>query len=92
MDSRISQLEHSLLELGTEMYKMKHQLSLQSEFHEKFVRTLQGLKTILDEQGVINAEDFEAAVELGEAMSLDTQSAFDAGLESDMQWLKKESN
>lgn len=67
--NRLSQLEQTIMELGTEMFRIKHEVSQMTEFHEKFVRIMKGLRSILDDKGVITTDDFDAAVELGEALA-----------------------
>jgi regulator of replication initiation timing len=59
---RVAQLETSLLELGTEIYRLKHEFAEVAEFKEEFQTTLRALRQLLDEKGVINAEDFETAI------------------------------
>lgn len=90
--SRMHQLENTVLELGTEMYKLRHQISSLSDFQEKFVGTMKGLKQILDEKGLITVEDFEAAVELGEAISIESQATYENPSEPQFNWNKKSSH
>ena len=64
MAAKINQLESTLMELGTEMFRLKHQMSDMQVQQTQFVKTINGLKGILDEKGVITAEDFELAVDV----------------------------
>lgn len=68
-NDRINQLERTVLELGTELFKVKGEVISLKDYHTNFVDIVDGLKKILDEKGLINTEDFEAAVELGDALT-----------------------
>ncbi len=70
MSQRINLLEHSLMELGTEMYKLKSEVKSMTDFNQKLIKIVSGLKAILDEKGLISADDFDSAVELGDAINL----------------------
>jgi hypothetical protein len=66
--SRMDMLERTVLELGTELYNMKGQVQKNHETNVQFVALIKGLKTLLDEKGLITPDDFEAAVELAEVI------------------------
>ena len=66
MAAKIYQLESTIMELGTEMFRLKHQISDMQHMQAQFVKTINGLKGILDEKGVINAEDFDMAVDVNQ--------------------------
>ena len=85
---RLSQLEHSILELGTEMFRLKHQVTDLGDFKERLLGTLNGLKRILDEKGVISNDDFEAAVELGDVL-VQFSNPIDHGSSPGLEALKK---
>lgn len=70
MSSRLEQLEHSLLELGTEVFRLKNEMTTLTQYHESFVDIVKGLKAILDEKGLISRDDFDAAIDLGNAINL----------------------
>lgn len=63
-EARVGQLEHTLMELGTEIYRLKHEMSQVADFREEFHKTLRALRQVLDDKGVITSDDFDAAVEL----------------------------
>jgi hypothetical protein len=63
-NARVAQLEHTLLELGTEIYRLKHEMSSVTDFRDEFLKTLKALRQVLDDKGVISADDFDASVEL----------------------------
>jgi hypothetical protein len=66
--TRMEALERTVLELGAELYNLKGRIAKQGESHEQFLSIIKGLKQLLDEKGLITVEDFDAAVELGEAL------------------------
>ena len=65
---KVSMLERAVLELGTELYNLKGSMAKNHESHEQFLSIIKGLKQLLDEKGLITGEDFEAAIELGQAI------------------------
>jgi hypothetical protein len=67
-DPGTARLEASVLELGTELYRLRAEFESIREFRDQFIGVMKGLKHILDEKGLINLEDFEAAVALGEVL------------------------
>ena len=67
MSDRMKQLETSLLELGTEMFRLKHQLAAVVDQGKHFVASMKNLKLILDEKGLISQDDFESVVDMAEA-------------------------
>lgn len=66
-------LERTVLELGTELFSLKGMVGKTQESHEQFLTILKGLKQLLDEKGLITRDDFDAAVELGQALELFNQ-------------------
>jgi len=85
---KLSQLERTVLELGTEIFSLKGTMAKNKESQENLVSVFNGLKQLLDEKGLINREDFEAAVELGEAIeSIDLLA--DNQFELDLEKMKK---
>jgi hypothetical protein len=65
---KFDMLERMVLELGTELYALKGQAAKTQATHESFLAIIKGLKQLLDEKGLITLEDFDAAVELGQAL------------------------
>ena len=68
VQSRVDQLERTVLELGAELYTLKGTFAKQNESHTRFLAIVKGLKQLLDEKGLITLDDFDAAVQLGEAL------------------------
>ncbi len=56
-------IENTLLEFGTEVFRMKSQISGLIDFKQSVEESLKGLKVLLDEKGVIDRDDFEMAVD-----------------------------
>jgi len=67
MAERVKQLETTVLELGTEMFRLKHQVAALVDQNSNFQKAMKGLKSILDEKGIISIEDFELATSMGQA-------------------------
>ena len=76
MSDRVDQLEYTVMELGTEVFRLKSQISDISSVQEKTAKTLKNLKDILDEKGVISEDDF-AAASSSEAETLEEHERFD---------------
>lgn len=66
--SRMDMLERTVLELGSELYHMKGTIAKNQQTHVQFVALIKGLKTLLDDKGLITPDDFDSAVELGEVI------------------------
>ncbi|MEZ4742778.1 MAG: hypothetical protein R3B45_10070 [Bdellovibrionota bacterium] len=90
-NERINKLERTLLELGSELYRVKSDVTSLKNYHERFVDIVDGLKKILDEKGLINTEDFESAVELGKALSLNS-TLYEYSPEMEIEKIKKTSH
>jgi hypothetical protein len=88
---KIELLERTVLEMGSELFQVKIALDRNQEVHEKFLAVLEGLKQLLDEKGIINIEDFESAVELGQAMET-FNSYHEAANEAALERIKKQNH
>ena len=86
---RLEQLERTVLELGTELYRLRSEVGNAKTSHENFLEIIKGLKLILDEKGLIAREDFENAVELGNAIA---GGASESGLYEEIDKIKKTSH
>lgn len=69
VSSKIEQLERALLEMGSEMYRLKSELIEMRDHQGQFVKTMQSLKTLLDEKGMVTADEFESALDLAEILN-----------------------
>ncbi len=65
MKVRIEDLEVTILELGSEVFKLKHALTSLSLQNQNFMHIIASLKTMLSDKGVISEEDFDEAIDLG---------------------------
>ena len=61
---KLDLIERGILDLGTELFQLKQKLGEMTNFQEDFIRTMLGLKEILDEKGLLSKEDFEDAIDL----------------------------
>lgn len=87
-----SQMERTLLELGTEVYRLKNELSELKGFQENFIDVVNGLKFILDDKGLITVEDFDSAIELGDAISFTHRASLEDAITDDIKKIKKTSH
>lgn len=65
---RLEMLERTVLELGSEVYALRSSITKTKTLQEQVMSVFNGLKQLLDDKGLITLEDFDAAVELGEAL------------------------
>ncbi|NRA47313.1 MAG: hypothetical protein HRU09_20375 [Oligoflexales bacterium] len=91
-EDKINQLERTILELGTEIFRVKTEVSSLKGVNEKFLEVMKGLKSLLDEKGVISSDDFENAVDLGQAVSLVSSPSFDPHIDEELAKIKKTSH
>lgn len=84
---KLDQLERTILELGAEIFRLKSELTDIKSSHTKFNTTINGLKDILDDKGIIMSEDFEASVEVNRMMSSEVEGDFVT--DQEMERLKK---
>ena len=66
MADKLNRLESTILELGTELFRLRNDLEQMHDFRDQFVGVMKGLKHMLDEKGLITLEDFDAAIDFGE--------------------------
>lgn len=64
MSERLQKLEHTIMELGSEIYRLRHDLKESQKTHHKVMTTLRGIRSMLDEKGLVTSEEFETAVDL----------------------------
>lgn len=61
MDKKFSQLEYTILELGAEVYRLKHEMATLNQHNDQFAKTFSRLKDALNEKGYIDGEEFDLA-------------------------------
>lgn len=65
--SRGDQLELSVMELGSELYRLKHELVQMRKVQLKVALAIKSMKTVLDEKGFVTADEFELVEDLFKA-------------------------
>jgi hypothetical protein len=61
--TKTEKLENTLLELGTELYRLRNQVTGLLDFKKGVEDSLSGLKALLDEKGIIDRDDFDMAID-----------------------------
>ncbi len=69
MNNKLDQLERALLEMGSEMYRLKSELIEMRDNQGQFIKSMQSLKTLLDEKGMVTEDEFESALDLADIMN-----------------------
>ena len=59
MSNRIDQLEYTVMELGSQVFRLKQEVTNLNQSQETFVTIFKKLRAILDEKGVLEVEDFD---------------------------------
>lgn len=73
MQSKLEHLERTILELGAQVYRTKHQTDELMRINAAYIEIFASLKRLLDERGVISADDFDDAVAIDKILK--TQAA-----------------
>ena len=58
---QMSKLEQSLVELGAEVFKLRHEMAEMQDFHACVIETLNSLRMLLQDKGAITVADLDAA-------------------------------
>lgn len=74
MSAKLDHLERTVLELGTEIYRIKHRMDLIDQDNNHYQQIFLSLRKILDEKGVIALEDFDEAVALDRILAKQSHS------------------
>jgi hypothetical protein len=64
MNPKLDSLERTVLELGSELFRVKHRMDEVDRSNGRFKQALISLKKLLDEKGIVSADDFEEIVAL----------------------------
>ena len=88
-ENKVNQLERTILELGTEIFRVKTEVSSLKGVNERFIEVMKGLKSLLDEKGVISCDDFENAVDLGQAVAIASTPSFEHHIDEELARIKK---
>jgi hypothetical protein len=89
MQSKLEYLERTILELGSQLYRVKHQMDEISKTNSGYRDLFIGLKRLLDDKGLISAEDFEDAVALEKILNLQNAAANHESVNAFAEELKK---
>lgn len=73
MSIKIDHLERTILELGSEIFRVKHRMDEVEKSNNLYKQVFVSLKKLLDEKGIISVDDFEDTVALDRI--LNTQSS-----------------
>ena len=49
MNTRVDQLEYTVMELGSEIFQLKHQMTEMNTIQESYLQLIHNLKSILEE-------------------------------------------
>lgn len=89
MQSKLEYLERTILELGSQLYRVKHQIDEMSKINSGYRDLFISLKRLLDEKGLISTEDFEEAVALDKILNLQSAGTGQDGSNVFAEELKK---
>jgi len=89
MQAKLDYLERTILELGAQVYRTKHQLDEMMKINSCYVDIFASLKRLLDERGIISSEDFEEAIAIDKILKLQGSSPNPEGLSEFVDGLKK---
>jgi regulator of replication initiation timing len=67
-------VQRSLLDLGSQVFRLRQKVQDVKDFNEEFVKAMDALKNLLDEKDVISKEEFESTVDLRAIMRGMTES------------------
>lgn len=87
MSLKIDSLERTVLELGTEIYRVKHRMESVEKENHQLQEILVSLRTLLDDKGVISSDDFDDAVALDRIIAKQAGSptdTFSTSLDSEL--------
>ncbi|MCX6118902.1 MAG: hypothetical protein NT027_15300 [Proteobacteria bacterium] len=64
MSSKLDLLERTVLELGTEIYRVKHRMDLIEKENTYYQEVFVTLRKMFDEKGILSLEEFDESVHL----------------------------
>jgi hypothetical protein len=77
MSGKADQLERAILELGSEIFRVKHRMDEVEKSNHTYKQVFLSLKIMLDEKGIISADDFDEAIALDRILNLQSASQND---------------
>ena len=57
-------VQRSLLDLGSQVFRLRQKVQDVKDFNEEFVKAMDALKNLLDEKELVSKEEFDATVDL----------------------------
>lgn len=92
MSEKVEKVEHSLLELGAEVFRLRSQVSQIVDLQSKLSKALIGLRSILDEKGFVSSEDFDSAVDLSDLHGSHKTGTTDLTSDLPIEWRKRDTH
>ena len=92
MSEKVEKVEHSLLELGAEVFRLRSQISQIVDLQGKLSKALTGLRSILDEKGFVSSEDFDSAVDLSDLHGGHKSGTTDLTADLPSEWRKRDTH
>ncbi len=77
MSVKVDQLERTILELGSEIFRVKHRMDEVEKSNNTYKQVFISLKLMLDDKGIISADDFDEAIALDRILNLQNSSQND---------------
>lgn len=74
MNGKLDYLERTILELGSEIFQVKHRMDEIEKSNTQYKQIFVSLKKLLDEKGIISTEDFEEVIDLDKILNLQTSA------------------
>jgi hypothetical protein len=74
MSGKVDQLERTILELGSEIFRVKHRMDEVEKSNNTYKQVFLSLKLMLDDKGIISADDFDEAIALDRILNLQSSS------------------
>jgi len=75
MSAKVEHLERTILELGSELFRLKHRMDELDKTNESYNQVFTSLKKLLDDKGIISADDFDDVIALDKILSLQPNSS-----------------
>ena len=66
MDNRIEQLEYTVMELGTEIFRLKSQINEMTDRQTQLNCLVNTIRSLLDEKGIVEEEDIDLTATLND--------------------------
>lgn len=87
MDNKLNSLEQTIMELGTEIYRLRSDLTVLKEDSDKYRALLGTIKRVLDDKDIVTIEDFDLLLNEHELNSFEREG--DAATERELSRFKK---